>query len=317
MSDPAPQPTTSRWKLPLFACISVAILAALAHRVEWRAVGDAFASAKPMPLVAGILVTLLFPLLNTVRWMAVLRAVNVRNSFGDCLRITMATWPIGTLTPAKAGELLKALAVRQQAPLATGIGTTIAERVVDVGVLGAFGAIAGALTEQWIAAGIGAAALGAALLSFPAARFLLALLIRKKKGGKVREKLVGFLAVFPSLWHSPGSLALCAGASGLNWFLSMLQLWWLLAAFGAPASLGEIVAILPAATFAGLLPITVAGAGTRDAALLMLAQGRIEAAALLAASVVYTLTGYLFLGVLGLPFMHQMRERFAGTVNPP
>jgi hypothetical protein len=56
----------------------------------------------------------------------------------------------------------------------------------------------------------------------------------------------------------------------------------------------------------------VAGAGTRDGALLLLGAGRIDQAALLASSLVYTLFGYFFLGAAGLPFLGAVMHRRVG-----
>ncbi|HMZ51811.1 MAG TPA: lysylphosphatidylglycerol synthase transmembrane domain-containing protein, partial [Candidatus Sumerlaeota bacterium] len=130
------------------------------------------------------------------------------------------------------------------------------------------------------------------------------------KGRPLAEKLNGFLLVFPRLARQRRLLVACVVSSSLNWFLSMLQLWMLLHAFGAQAPLTLAVAILPAATFAGLLPIpTFAGAGPRDAALLYLTLNRVDPAAMLAASIVYTFFGYFLLGLAGLPFLKELTRQ--------
>jgi hypothetical protein len=282
----------------LFA-VALLLLAVLASAVEWGKLAVTLRSAQPLPLLAAFLLTLLFPVLNMLRWESVLLANRVRVPRRRLFAITMACWPVGTLTPGKAGELLKGMAVKNRQ---VGLGSAIAERVVDVAVLGVYGTILGLVWgNKWAVLGglFGLAAAGGVVLFG-------GVLARVLSGKKLGEKISGFLKVFPRLWQSPGLLLACALASGLNWFLSMLQLHLLLHAFGAEVSLGFICAILPAATFAGLVPITPAGVGTRDAALLFLAGGVIDPAALLAASIVYTLFGYFFLGACGLPFLHHL-----------
>ncbi|MDX2177482.1 MAG: lysylphosphatidylglycerol synthase transmembrane domain-containing protein [Candidatus Sumerlaeia bacterium] len=303
-------------KRALAAAATIVLLALLANLVEWRALGGVFSRAHPAWLAPGCAIVLLFPLLNAARWQAALEAVGVRMGFAECLRVTMAVWPVGTLTPAKAGEFLKALAVRPGGTLGQGVGSALAERVVDVGVLGAFGAAFGLAAGSAPAALAGAAALAAALAAFGLARPL-SRRFAAARPGKLAEKLLRLAEALPALARSPGCFARCAGASALNWFLSMLQLWLLLRAFGAPSPLVLVVGVLPAATFAGLLPVTVAGAGTRDAALLALTHGAIDGPALLAAGVVYTLTGYFALGVLGLPQLARLRHRLAAEEHAP
>ena len=257
-----------------------------------------------MYLAAGSLIVLAFPFLNAARWLAVLRSQGITMSYARCVRVSLAVWPVGTLTPAKAGEFLKAAALRGEAPMDQVLGTALSERVIDVGVLGAFALAGGLAASQPASALVGGGALLAALAAAP----VLAVIAKSLDQGKrvpLAGKLRALIAVFPSLLRQPAHLGACVAASAANWFLSIVQLWLLLRAFGSTIGMGALVGALPAATFAGLLPITIAGAGTRDAALLALVGE--DPARLLAAGIVYTLTGYFGLGILGLPFLKELR----------
>jgi uncharacterized membrane protein YbhN (UPF0104 family) len=271
--------------------------------------GEAVRAADPTYLAAGSLIVLTFPFLNAARWLAVLRSQRIAMTYARCVRISLAVWPVGTLTPAKAGEFLKAAALRGEAPMDQVLGTALSERVIDVGVLGAFALAGGLAASQPAASLVGAGALLAAIATAP----ILSLVARALERGTrlpMASKLRALIAVFPALLRQPLHLAGCVAASATNWFLSIIQLWLLLRAFGSAVGFGALVGALPAATFAGLLPITIAGAGTRDAALLALVGE--DPARLLAAGIVYTLTGYFGLGILGLPFLKELRGS-----NPP
>jgi uncharacterized membrane protein YbhN (UPF0104 family) len=296
------KPPGGRKKQFFLLGVSLLLLVLLGTLVDWTEVWGAMSRARPVPLILAFLLTLLFPLFNLLRWLAVLRALDVPMTFGRAFRITMACWPVGTLTPGKAGELIKANAVTDRM---VGLGSVIAERVIDVAVLGVFGVVFGLIIGSFWATIGGLAGIGGAAAVVLFARVLEGLL----KGKKLGTKLHGFLAVAPRLAARPRFLLACVLASGTNWFLSMAQLALLLEAFGSTTRLPLIVAILPAATFAGLLPISIAGIGTRDAALLFLARGAVDPAALLASSIVYTFLGYFLLGVLGLPFLDALTAR--------
>jgi hypothetical protein len=284
--------------LYLFA---LGLLGALASMVEWTALAAAIASADLLVLLAACLLTALFPVLNMLRWQAVLLATGTNLPRKRLFAITMACWPIGTLTPAKAGEFLKGLAVPDRTK---GVGAALAERVVDVAVLGCYGAAFGLLVgNPWAIAGglFGLAAAGGVLVAGQ-------LVLGFVPEGKLRTKLGALLSVLPTLAAHPRYLSACVLASALNWFLSMWQLQLVLLAFGESVPLELCVAILPAATFAGLLPLTPAGIGTRDFALLFLAAGAIPEATLLASSIVYTLAGHFLPSVAGLPFLWSIRH---------
>jgi len=288
----------------VLAAATLALLALLAQRVAWDQLGDAVRSADPGYLAAGSLIVLAFPFLNAARWLAVLRSQGIAMSYARCVRVSLAVWPVGTLTPAKAGEFLKAAALRGEAPMDQVLGTALSERVIDVGVLGAFALAGGLMAAQPASVVIGAGALLAAAATAPILAIVASALERGTKL-PLANKLRALVAVFPALLRRPSHLLACVAASGVNWFLSIIQLWLLLRAFGSAVAVGSLLGALPTATFAGLLPVTIAGAGTRDAALLALVAE--DPARLLAAGIVYTLTGYFGLGILGLPFLKELR----------
>ncbi|MCC6546436.1 flippase-like domain-containing protein [Candidatus Sumerlaeota bacterium] len=287
----------------LLGLCTLVILGVLATTVDWRRLWNAFLGADGEMLFLSLVLTVFFPVLCTTRWLAVLKSQGVKMPFGRAFRIVMACQPVGNLTPGKAGDFIKGTVCPSRS---VGLGTVLAERVVDVAVLGVFGLLFGAIVNSPTAMLGGLVGVGGAVAIIVGARTLASLI----RGKPLAEKLNGFLLVFPRLARRPRLLAACVLSSALNWFLSMMQLWLLLHAFGEKAPLTLIIAILPAATFAGLIPIpTFAGAGPRDAALLYLTLNRVDQAAMLAASIVYTFFGYFLLGLAGLPFLKELTRR--------
>jgi len=278
------------------------ILLLLSRLVEWGELRETFARARWIPLFAAFVVTLPFPLMNTLRWYAVLKAVRAPVSLWRAFEITMACWPIGILTPGKAGELLKATVVPRKT---IGVGTVFAEKVIDLFLLGVYGVVFGAIVRSfWCTMG-GAAALGASATILFTARSA----ARLFRGKKIGEKLQGLVDVLPRLMRQKRLLAACALSSAMNWFLSIAQMWFLLEAFGAPTPLPLVIAIVPGATLAGLLPIpTAGGAGPREAAFLFLGGAFITREPLFAAAIMYSVLGYFMLGAMGLPFLGALTK---------
>lgn len=282
--------------------ITLVILLFLGNLVEWGALGERLQQAKLFPLFAALAVTLPFPLLNTLRWYSVLRAVKAPVTIKQAFKITMACWPIGVLTPGKAGEFLKIKVVPSKS---LGLGTVYAERVIDLFTLGIFGVVFGTITAAWWAVIGGLAGMGASVGVVVTGKII----VKALKGKPIAEKIQGLLEVLPILIKQPRLFAACILSSSMNWWLSMVQMYFLLEAFGEPTPLLFLMAIVPGATFAGLIPLTIAGVGTRDAAFLALGSGRIDEAALLASAIFYSLFGYFLLGCLGLPFLGALTRK--------
>lgn len=87
----------------------------------------------------------------------------------------------------------------------------------------------------------------------------------------------------------------------------MANLWLLLWIFDATIPAAAILGLWPLAVFAGMLPVTVGGIGTRDGAFLGLVAlttaGAIAESAVLAATFGYGLVLVVLPGIVGIPLM--------------
>lgn len=91
--------------------------------------------------------------------------------------------------------------------------------------------------------------------------------------GKIGAKFAKFDASWSEMhayfWESKARLAKVTLTSVFIWFLHLLQIWMFILALRAYAPFLANLALSPLAILAGLLPLTFAGVGTRDAALVI------------------------------------------------
>ena len=93
----------------------------------------------------------------------------------------------------------------------------------------------------------------------------------------------------------------------------------LLRAVGADVDLFDTCALWPVATLIGLLPLTLAGMGTRDAMFMYLLAERghlLTSVNVLAATMGYSLLNVGAFAVIGLPFMMHELGRGEGRPRP-
>lgn len=102
-------------------------------------------------------------------------------------------------------------------------------------------------------------------------------------------------------WSSRARLAKVVGASIFIWFLHLLQIWMFIVALKAWAPFVANLALSPLAILAGLLPLTFAGVGTRDAALVVCYAPYFDSATAAALGILCT-ARYLLPAIGGLPF---------------
>jgi hypothetical protein len=103
-------------------------------------------------------------------------------------------------------------------------------------------------------------------------------------------------------WREPAHLTKVAATSILIWFGHLLQIWFFIFALQAWVPLLANLALSPLAILAGLLPLTFAGVGTRDAALILFYQPYFGQPIGAALGLLCT-SRYFIPAVAGLPFL--------------
>lgn len=111
-------------------------------------------------------------------------------------------------------------------------------------------------------------------------------------------------------WGDRQQLTLIASTSIFIWFLHLLQIWLFILALKAIVPFVVSLALSPLSILAGLLPLTFAGIGTRDAAIIYFYQDYFNEATGAALGLLCT-SRYFIPALIGLPFLGQM----LGAVN--
>jgi len=258
-------------------------------------------------LALATLLSLFFPVLSAIRWHFIVLRLGANLGVWPSYKIIMAAWPLSTVTPAKSGDLIKVVYLRNVLAYSETTGVILAERVVDVFCLACLAVIGGLLVNLELAQWFGAAillcsVLGMIFVSTPWISLL---------PNKFQTLFVNLFKAFKELYSHLPTLFLVLLVTLLNWFLSILQTWLCYQAFQISVPLMYVFAALPVAIFVGLLPITIAGMGTRDTALIQLFSQYASNEGSLFVGILYSFFGYWFLTLLGLPFM---KSAFEGTI---
>lgn len=288
--------------------VTVLVFGFLFRSVSFHEVWETLKRAKAAPLALGVLLTVSFPWLSAWRWRVMMRSLGQDLSAGTAFRLIMACWPLSTFTPSKGSDLAKAYFLRGRTPVTLVLSSVLAERWLDVVTLLVF-CVAGAIVHGWTelalpAGGLLLASLGAIPVLF-AARGLVPL--------RLRPKADRLLEAWRQLGRRPALLTTVLLLTIANWLASVVQTWFFYQALDTPVAIGRLLAALPAAIFVGLLPVTIMGMGTRDAALIALLAGHAPRAVSLGVGLLYSLCGYWLPGLAGIPFLRGALRPFPGN----
>jgi len=219
----------------------------------------------------------------------------------------LATWPLALITPSRAGDLARAFILRDICPPLEGSGAVLVERMIDVQSLCILATLGSVYIGFWqgtvVALGILAAEWIVVVFFILSGRYRTLPVLRNKA-----EKLGRLVRVFETLREKPLVFVWVNFFSIVTWLMNVFIVVALLKGFGSDTSVLATLATWPLALFVGLLPLTVGGMGTRDAAFVALLHtfGPVNEAAVFAATIGYSAVSLWLFTLIGLPFLMRV-----------
>jgi glycosyltransferase 2 family protein len=247
------------------ALVAAVLLAGLYRAANWRDVLVAARDLNAVWLGAAMLMFLPQTFASALRWRALVQPLR-RLTVTESVRQTLAASALNLIVPSKLGDLSKAgmLGVAG-APQARAAALALGEKVADVAALAFFWAAGVWGMFPPLSVIVVAGALGCLKMRQTSHH-----ISPTRKRGESANTLD--LARDSSLSDNSPSLARRASVLALwslwLWSLHLLQIGCFLRAAGVQATVSDTLARVPPAIFAGLVPLTLWGVGTRDAVLI-------------------------------------------------
>ncbi len=304
MSNPGRSPKGPRSIWPVLASLIVSgsIIYYLLSRLQWAEVGRLLADVDPVWMMAAFSATCLAPLFATLRfWGIVCVNEQTKLPFKTALSLVAAANVLNLFLPGKGGDAVKALYYRKRGLMSGVLGTVMVERVIDLGILGLLGALSASfLRIPW--------AIATGLVLFLAALGLVSILILAADNSlpafvpAAIDRMVSQNGLHFAKWfnHKRAVLVTLSGSAGC-WSVAGLIVGSLVAGIHGATEWLYVFAILPLAIISGLVPFTVSGIGTRDAAFVALLEKVLTPEESTLVALGYTVFGYWIVALVGMP----------------
>jgi glycosyltransferase 2 family protein len=298
----------------VLVAVSAGILAWLWSKTGWADLGRAIRRLDPLWFSAALLMFVPQTWISAVRWCWIVRPWQPLGTWRST-ELVLASSSLNVVLPSKMGDVLKGAFLVKDRPggdLATGVGLGLFEKITDTAALAVVMLVASIfdppsdpLSLFILACGL-LGTIGYAVMLTPSAASRLA---RIPKLGRIG-------AVIAQLRADRGGFVRILAVSLFLWVLHMAQFSVAYVATGSPSpEIALLWSRVPIAIFIGLLPISFAGIGTRDAAMVYLLEDRIGEDAALVLGVVATLR-YLVVALAGLPFVPKLRRESPAPPAP-
>ncbi|MCE8440415.1 lysylphosphatidylglycerol synthase transmembrane domain-containing protein [Rhodovulum sulfidophilum] len=300
--------------------VSLAFLAVVYSLLDVDAIIGALRRTDPGMLGLSLILLVGLIFVSALRLSILSRTGGLPLGRRKAIQATFAANALNMFLPGKLGDILKAslMAEDDSAQLAKATSLGIWEKISDLAALFLMASVPLALTSPSSLAWLPLGLLGLCGLAALLAPRILQLPFGALRATRPLARDWG--AVVRSLRSRPGSLTLCLALTALLWLGHLVQISLMAASLGVSGDArfwAHFMALMPIAIVAGLIPLTFAGVGTRDAAIVMLigAQAGPETAAAL--GVLFWLR-YLVPGLIGSPLLPRFlrtaaahRARFA------
>ena len=300
--------------------ISLTILAIIYYQIDLNLLGQAMSGLNWQWF--GLAIAMIGPLTAASAWrICFLAPKDARLSFFQSLNLTLMASVLNAVLPSKLGDIARSYALVEQGhmPTADALSLVIFEKTWDVLALSfwcSIGLLWMLLTSNGISplfyimacAIILALVLGGMMvtsLHFANGIFSIALnFIPNKKSKKIEMLQSAWCRTLTDFWSNKPKAAIVINGSLFLWLMHLFQIWLFVKALNSNVPFLDNAAMASLAIFLGLLPFTLAGIGTRDAAIIFFYQPYIGAPTAAALGLLCTLR-YFLPALIGLPFVRQ------------
>jgi uncharacterized protein (TIRG00374 family) len=292
--------------------LGLILLVVLLTRLDLHQVYQTLRQANPFLMIVAVLVIIPLILVKTIRWQVILRSQDIRFALWPAFLAYFGSLFIGLLTPGRLGEFVKAIHVSRagQVSAARAFSSVLADRLFDLYALLCVGGMA-LLTLTAGKTGFGVVLGAMALITVPITLFLnettFGWLQRSgsKWCGPVAQRLFGSSGWLQEIREGLcqltwSKLMMTIGLTALAYLIFFGQGYLLALALKLPVGFGPISYAIALGSLVTLLPISISGLGTREAAMIAyLSTVGIAAEAALSFSLLVFLIFYIGGGLIG------------------
>ena len=251
-------------------------------------------------------------LLVASRWYFVLRSADINIPFKKIFLTTTGSLAF-VVIPGKLGDFSRCYPLRKEVPIEKTVGTIVLERIIDVCILLAYSGIGLFLLGNYSGSAIISAL---AISGIPVVMLFDKLKIGRMFNNKLFKKIDEAAEILEKVANRKRFLVAAIFSSALNMGLSILEFYWLMLAVHAFVPMSAVMAYFTFGIFAGLIPLTLAGMGIRDATMIYLFKAYALPGQSLLATLLYALQGYWIIAIICLPFLYfffKEEEKVVGS----
>ncbi|MDE5106146.1 MAG: lysylphosphatidylglycerol synthase transmembrane domain-containing protein [Trichodesmium sp. St17_bin3_1_1] len=298
--------------------ISLLILIVIYRKIDFTGLIKVFQNSHHIWMIISVSMIIPLTILTAWRLQQLMPKKGKKSSsylnFGEANQLILGASVLNMILPSKMGDIVKAYFMKQRGNLkgTLSLSIVIFEKSCDLVSLliwCVFGLIVYPEKDLlfWIMTTGVTSGLIICLLLLSSRKFariffhIARKFTPKKISSKIDDLENSWIEMHKYFWHDKQQLTKIAVTSIFIWFGHLSQIWFFTLALNASAPFIQSLALSSLAILAGLLPLTFAGVGTRDAAFIMFYQPYFSPEVGAALGLLCT-SRYVLPAIAGLPF---------------
>ncbi len=280
----------------IISIITILIFYLLSSKISFLNSFQIILKANPSFILLSLLFLLLTLFFLMIRWLLIIRALHPKAKFKDSLISIMCALSLNSVLPSKLGDLFKVYYFKEHG-ISQMLGAVFTERILDIFSLTLLLLIGSLILNKLTFIYISIAVILMFILSVS---FLYILRKKLRKYSLLKNLLYSINWII----HRPCKGLILFLLSLLVWFCSITQIYLLFLAVSANVDFLYFSSAIIIVIFVSLIPITLAGMGTRESAIIFLFSSFASNEILLAAGLLFSFFRYWLLSILGIPFLY-------------
>lgn len=296
------------------ALAGIALFAGLLAAFDLSRVIEILSRAKPEYILLAAVFALSSAAAKSLKWRELFFRTPSPLSRRESANTYLQGYFFSLITPARIGDFYRAWAMRKKISLGAGLASVLLDRFIDIGLLLLFSLVGlwafFVTTKNWIVQPTLVAAL--LLLSLFAGtyivrtrqmtlvRFLFERIVDPSKVPNITRSFNETISHVLAARKHPRAIAAAIAFGSASWVGSLCAALSVALALGINLPLPFFISLVPILALIELIPISIAGLGTRETAAILLFQAAgVGAETALAFSLAFFFIGYLFVGLAG------------------
>ena len=294
----------------LLVTVTIVIFYFLLKDIGIKKIFEELSKANLILIFLAFLFSLGFVILSGQKLKMFVEMMGYKIGLPRCQKITIATYTLNVMIPSKGGDFIKAFSLRDILPISQGIGIVILERLIDLFILCLIVLIGSVLLNNQELMLISSSM----LLLFMISIIIMIKLSNLHMRNNFLKKLNDIGCVAKSLFNNKKYTLFIALIGAIIWFGSAFQAYILYRALGVNIPFVYTIEVMPIVIFVGFIPITIAGMGTREAALIYFFSTYASDSTNITVGLLFCLLRYWVLALLGIPFIGHLKGY---SISPP